>query len=113
MEPVVDELAPETMRIPPPVPEAKDVSPALTVTDPPLPLFPEPTAITIAPERPDEADPVTSDKLPLLPLEEVPVDMLMDPLTPLTPASAVFITRSPLEVELPYPVTSEILPPDD
>jgi hypothetical protein len=48
---------------------------------------------------------------PLLPLLEVPVLITTNPLTPFVPALAVCRSSLPDEVAVPYPVTSEILPP--
>jgi hypothetical protein len=49
---------------------------------------------------------------PLFPLVLAPVLMMMTPLTPETPESAVVITRLPLDEALPLPVLMIIDPPE-
>jgi hypothetical protein len=87
------------------------VSPATTVTAPPLPLFPLPTVTVTDPPRPAVAAPVVTDTAPVLPLLDVPDVKLNRPLIPDTPALTVDTVNAPLDVAKPYPVTREIAPP--
>ncbi len=65
----------------------------------------------INPPRPLEAVPLPMYNEPELPRELVPVLMMIMPLTPDTPASAVVISKIPLEVDVPAPVVIYIAPP--
>ena len=67
-------------------PTADELSPSVTVIDPLRPLV---------------ASPVLNDKVPLSPLDAVPVDAVIPPLTPAVPAFAVLTTTSPLLVDPP------------
>jgi len=97
-----------SVRLPPVV---SVLSPANILTPPPDPLNPLPTASKIDPPRPPDDDPEPTYKAPLLPRLAVPELNTSKPLTPLVPAFAVRILRSPLLVLDPEPLTSVIIPP--
>ena len=56
--------------------------------------------------------PVPMDKLPESPLLVVPELKLRRPLTPALPALTVRIVIEPLDVDEPYPASTEMAPPD-
>ena len=79
-------------------PTADELSPSVTVIDPLRPLV---------------ASPVLNAKAPLSPLDAVPDDAVIPPLTPDVPAFAVLSDMSPLLVAEPVPEVMLITPPLD
>jgi hypothetical protein len=65
------------------------------------------------PPCPDEELPEPINIEPLLPLLEVPVLKITEPLTPSSPALDVRIDIIPLDVDDPYPLVIYWLPPDN
>ena len=82
-------------------PDVPYVVPARSNRLPPMPLLPLPTVIETIPARPDDAVPEPIEIEPLLPLLDVPVLNIKAPDTPLTPALAVCMTRTPELVAVP------------
>jgi len=80
------------------------VCPAVTDTEPPVSVLPDPTVIDTVLTVPDTADPVHKIIAPLLPFVLSPVLSVNNPLTPLTPALAVTIVIAPELVATPDPL---------
>ena len=79
---------------------------------PPTPASAEPTETVMLPALPPPtALPVLICNKPELPELVVPVENFKDPLTPATPALAVWNTTAPLDVAVPVPLFNETAPP--
>ena len=79
--------------------------PDAMVRSPPTAPVPDPTVTYTAPPLPADLEaPDPMYNAPVLPLLDVPVLKTIIPDTPVVPALAVAINKSPLEVALPYPV---------
>ena len=81
-----------------------DDLPALTTTEPPTPLFPEPTLMKMLPPKPLCEDPDPTYTEPLAPTLAVPVLKVRAPLVPDTPAFEVVSVTVPLELSLLNPL---------
>ena len=101
-------------------------TPLDTVTDPPTPLFVDPTPTVIdpavdvsptpvdntrLPTVPREPDPLIIDTAPVLPDKAVPDDISIHPLAPREIAFAVVIVITPLEEDDPVPLAIVTDPP--
>ena len=64
-------------------------------------MLPLPATTLTLPPVPDVAEPVRSTIAPLLPFDVVPVVKDSEPLTPFSPASAVRMLKTPLDVARP------------
>ena len=109
--PVVNEIAP-----PDPVPLAPVLSPARTITSPPVSVgsmlsVPGDTLSTMLPPLPFVAVPVANVIDPDAPRLVVPDVNESAPLTPDVPAFTVFITMPPLDDEVPSPDDNDNAPP--
>jgi len=83
------------------------------VTSAPLEDTPLPAVNEKSPPLPEPVDaPVVIEKRPEFPLEALPVESWMKPLTPLVPESGVASSILPLEVADPSPDVRVIAPPE-
>jgi hypothetical protein len=92
-------------------PERSDDVPADITTDPPDPLFPDPTVRDSMPPAPDLADPDPKYSDPESPELDVPVLRTNSPLTPEDPAFVDIISIFPLVDAMLYPDSILTLPP--
>ena len=83
----------------------------MIMTSPPILVSPAPTVIAILPPLPfvDVPDPI--DTLPEPPFFDVPELNTNEPLMPFVPASTARMMIDPLEVAVPDPERTVIVPP--